>query len=78
MIGLAILALGWVCQRKLVDAHWDPAPHRPSPTKTAEVVGSTAPNTGGAAKGAGKANQSKRYPKVLPPEGAPTPPARVE
>ena len=26
LIALAILALGWVCQRKLVDAHWDPTP----------------------------------------------------
>lgn len=26
LIALAILALGWVCQRKLVDAHWDPLP----------------------------------------------------
>ncbi|ERS52098.1 MULTISPECIES: PTS ascorbate transporter subunit IIC [Corynebacterium] len=78
VIGLVILAVGWVCQRKLVDTHWDPAPHRPSPAKTAEVVGATAPTTGGTAESAGKSSQSKRYPKVLPPEGAPTPPARVE
>ena len=55
LIAPAILALGWVCQRKLVDVHWDPTPHRPSPTSNAT-----------------------KYPKVLPPEGAPVPPARID
>ena len=71
LIALAILALGWVCQRTLVDAHWDPSPHRPSPT-------STAGTTEGATAAATSSGTAKKYPKVLPPEGAPVPPARIE
>ena len=72
LIALAILALGWVCQRKLVDAHWDPTPHRPSPTSNADTT------SAGTAAAASSTSTATEYPKVLPPEGAPVPPARIE
>ena len=55
----------------LVDAHWDPSPHRPAPT-------SAAGTTEGATAAAASSGTAKKYPKVLPPEGAPVPPARIE
>ena len=73
LIALAILALGWVCQRTLVDAHWDPTPHRPSPTSNADAAA-----TSGAAGAPTSAGTATKYPKVLPPEGAPVPPARID
>lgn len=73
LIALTILALGWVCQRKLVDAHWDPTPHRPSPTSNADAAA-----TNGATGAATSSGTAKKYPKVLPPEGAPVPPARID
>ena len=72
-IALAILALGWVCQRKLVDVHWDPTPHRPSPTSNADAAA-----TSGATGAATSSGTATKYPKVLPPEGAPVPPARID
>ena len=73
LIALAILALGWVCQRTLVDAHWDPTPHRPSPTSNEDAAA-----TSGATGAATSSGTATKYPKVLPPEGAPTPPSRID
>lgn len=73
LIAPAILALGWVCQRKLVDVHWDPTPHRPSPTSNADAAA-----TSGATGAATSSGTATKYPKVLPPEGAPVPPARID
>ncbi|APT82234.1 PTS ascorbate transporter subunit IIC [Corynebacterium ammoniagenes] len=78
LIGIAVLALGWWSQRKLVDANWDPTPWRESPAGAAEAAGDPNAATGdGAAKSvsSGLTAASAKYPKVAPPQGAPVPPA---
>ncbi|MFE7629683.1 PTS ascorbate transporter subunit IIC [Kocuria sp. NPDC057446] len=61
LIGLAVLGLAIVVQRKVVDTRWDPAAGRAWPGS------SGAPDT--AAAGA-----SRAFPKIAPPQGAPAPP----
>lgn len=78
LIGIAVLALGWWSQRKLVDASWNPTPWRESPAGAAEAAGYPNAATGdGAAKSvsSGLTAASAKYPKVAPPQGAPVPPA---
>ncbi|MFS0470186.1 PTS ascorbate transporter subunit IIC, partial [Corynebacterium striatum] len=73
VLGLAVLALGWFSQRKLVATNWDPTPWREQP-------GAAAPK-GEASDvkplAAGQTAASKKYPKVLPPKGAPVPPKTI-
>ncbi|MDO5032883.1 PTS ascorbate transporter subunit IIC [Corynebacterium sp.] len=70
LTGAALLAAGWFSQRKLVDGNWDPAPWRqaakPADAPSSDDVVPLA---------AGQTAASKKYPKVLPPQGAPVPPA---
>ena len=78
IVGLAVLALGWWSQRKLVDGNWDPTPWRDEPAGAAEAAGDpNAASDGNASKSvsAGLTAASAKYPKVAPPQGAPTPPA---
>ena len=58
-VGLAVFALGWFSQTRLVDRNWDPTPYRPLSTEE------QTPSVG-----------RRKYPKVLPPAGAPVPPER--
>ena len=60
-IGLAILAVAVVFQKRVVDTHWDPAPHRP-PVGAASPASSRTPAAAGS------------YAKLAPPQGAPAPP----
>ena len=72
LIGIAVLALGWWSQRKLVDGNWDPTPWRDVPAGDPNAA-----SDGNASKSvsAGLTAASAKYPKVAPPQGAPTPPA---
>lgn len=78
LVGIAVFALGWWTQRKLVDGNWDPTPWRESPEGAAEAAGDpTATNGNGESSGAvsaGLTAASAKYPKVAPPQGAPVPP----
>ncbi|WP_296204234.1 PTS ascorbate transporter subunit IIC [uncultured Corynebacterium sp.] len=73
LVGLAVLALGWFCQVRLVDGHWDPTPHRPAPTAHDEAAtdAGAATDTGADAR----RGTWRHYPRITPPAGAPTPPA---
>lgn len=89
LIGLVLLAVAIVVQRKAVDRHWDPAPHRPKVGAATAVVagaaaGAAAADTGGqaargsAAESVGAVGSVRDYPKIAPPKGAPTPPPPPE
>ncbi len=65
MIGIILLALAILVQRRLVDTGWDPSPGRPLP---AGVGGGSAADTGTVT--------GRSYPKIPPPAGAPPPPPR--
>ncbi|MFA1476677.1 PTS ascorbate transporter subunit IIC [Corynebacterium diphtheriae] len=69
LVGLAVFALGWLSQVKLVQGNWDPTPWRGGST-TAGAAGAA-----GAAAGSAQ-GLTRTYPKVLPPKGAPVPPSR--
>lgn len=58
LIGVLLLALAVLVQRKLVDTGWDPSPGREAP-----VSAESAPVPAG-----------RSYPKIPPPAGAPKPP----
>ena len=76
IIGIAVFALGWWSQRKLVDANWDPTPWRDAPEGAAEAAGDpTAAGENNKSVSAGLTAASAKYPKVTPPQGAPVPPA---
>lgn len=78
LVGIAVLALGWWTQRKLVDGHWDPVPWRDSPAGAAEAAGdpsATSDGTSSQSVSSGLTVASEKYPKIAPPQGAPTPPA---
>lgn len=75
LCGAAVFALGWLSQRKLVDGNWDPTPWRPTPGEGAAAAAATTPDVTPLA--AGQTAASKKYPKVLPPDGAPVPPAPI-
>src|SRR5699024_8148850 len=76
IVGLAVLALGWWAQRKLVDGNWDPTPWRDAPEGAAEAAGDpTAAGENTKSVSAGLTAASAKSPKVAPPQGAPTPPA---
>lgn len=64
LIGLAVLTLAIVVQRKVVDARWDPSPGRVWPGgaggREATEVAASGP--------------SLAHPKIAPPKGAPSPP----
>jgi PTS system ascorbate-specific IIC component len=63
LIGLAILGAAIVFQKRVVDTHWDPAPHRPSDTtRPAPSASDAAPAAAGT------------YARLAPPRGAPAPP----
>ncbi|CAB0915789.1 PTS ascorbate transporter subunit IIC [Corynebacterium diphtheriae] len=66
LVGLAVFALGWFSQVKLVQGNWDPTPWR---------GGSATAGAAGAAAGSAQ-GLPRIYPKVLPPKGAPVPPSR--
>lgn len=61
LIGLAILALAILFQKKAVDGHWDPAPSRATRRTTPD-------------KPASSVNTVRSYGKIPPPQGAPAPP----
>ena len=61
MIGLAILGAAILYQKRVVDAHWDPAPRRAA-APAADASSSVKPVAAG------------NYAKLAPPAGAPTPP----
>ncbi len=63
LIGLAILGAAIVWQKRVVDTHWDPAPHR---TPVGDAATSPASSATPAAAG--------NYAKLAPPQGAPAPP----
>lgn len=63
MIGVILLSLAILVQKRLVDADWDPSPGRPLPVGAGAAAGSTSAPTGG-----------RSYPKIAPPAGAPPPP----
>ncbi|ARD41693.1 PTS ascorbate transporter subunit IIC [Actinomyces gaoshouyii] len=67
-IGLAIFLAAIVVQRRLVDRGWDPAPAR---ERVSEDPGEPAHSASATSPGRG-------YPRVLPPAGAPAPPAALE
>lgn len=71
IIGLAVLALAWWSQLKLVNQPWDPTPYRPSPKKKPEDQGTQG------AKAVVGSGLVRSYPKVAPPVGAPRPPASI-
>ncbi|MCY7399708.1 MAG: PTS ascorbate transporter subunit IIC, partial [Nocardioides sp.] len=62
LIGLAILGAAILYQKRVVDAHWDPAPHR---APVGAAVASPSP---------AKPVAAGNYAKLAPPEGAPAPP----
>ncbi|WKD59860.1 PTS ascorbate transporter subunit IIC [Corynebacterium caspium] len=72
LIGLAILGVALLVQKRLVDTPWDPTPHRPAPQGAGGATSSGASGTSGAAETT--ASGQRKYPKVAPPVGAPTPP----
>lgn len=72
LVGLAVFALGWWSQVKLVNGNWDPTPHRAGAKSAAE--NSSAESGEGKALAPGLTEASRKYPKVLPPAGAPVPP----
>ncbi|MEX3509913.1 PTS ascorbate transporter subunit IIC [Kocuria carniphila] len=61
LIGLTVLALAILFQKKAVDGHWDPAPSRATQKTTPE-------------KPASPASSGRSYRKIPPPQGAPVPP----
>ena len=63
LVGLVILGAAIVFQKRVVDTHWDPAPHR-GPVGGASV----SPDSSATPVSAGS------YAKLAPPQGAPTPP----
>lgn len=67
VIGLVILLIAILAQRRLVDRGWDPAPARERIPGTAAKAEPAEP--------APTLSQVRRYPRVLPPAGAPAPPA---
>ncbi|WP_193047961.1 PTS ascorbate transporter subunit IIC [Mycolicibacterium baixiangningiae] len=62
LIGVLLLGLAILVQKRLVDTNWDPSPGRPAPVAAGSGATTTAP-TGG-----------RSYPKIPPPAGAPPPP----
>ena len=64
LIGLGVLVLAIVVQRKVVDTHWDPA------------AGRAWPGTAGApeTEDAATPGAARSFPKIAPPKGAPAPP----
>ncbi|MDO5661416.1 MAG: PTS ascorbate transporter subunit IIC [Brachybacterium sp.] len=87
-IGLAILIAAIAVQVRVVDGGWDPAPARSAGAAGAAAVvgGATGDGGAGGAGGEGGAGGAGRqqvrgadsYPRIAPPDGAPTPPARLE
>ncbi|WP_276651334.1 PTS ascorbate transporter subunit IIC [Corynebacterium vitaeruminis] len=73
VLGLAVLALAWFTQKRLVEGNWDPTPERPR----AGSSGGAGSDDAVAPLAAGATAASRKYPKVLPPAGAPVPPARI-
>ena len=74
VLGALILVAAILMQRRVVDAGWDPSPHRAKlggDASTADDAGSSAGEAGGAAAGT-----ASDYPKITPPRGAPAPPPR--
>lgn len=70
MIGVILLSLAMLVQKRLVDTDWDPSPDRPAPAGAASAVAATSTST--APIGGG------HYPKIPPPAGAPPPPPRPQ
>ncbi|WP_199254565.1 PTS ascorbate transporter subunit IIC [Mycolicibacterium mengxianglii] len=62
LIGVLLLGLAILVQKRLVDTDWDPSPGRPAPVAAGSGATATVP-TGG-----------RSYPKIPPPAGAPPPP----
>jgi PTS system ascorbate-specific IIC component len=64
LIGLGLLAVAILVQRKVVDTRWDPAAGRawPGTTGAPETADAAAPGA------------ARSFPKIAPPKGAPAPP----
>ncbi|MCT2260669.1 PTS ascorbate transporter subunit IIC [Brachybacterium muris] len=81
VIGLVILLAAIAVQKRFVDRPWDPAPARSqsTPEDTAAVTGGAASATSRPADAGSHSGTaaSGAYPRIAPPEGAPTPPART-
>ncbi|MBV7280963.1 PTS ascorbate transporter subunit IIC [Corynebacterium sp. TAE3-ERU30] len=77
VLGAALFGIGWVCQRRLVDGHWDPAPGRNAGGAVDSAVGGASgqerASGGDAQNEAAGGGNGRKYPKILPPEGAPVP-----
>lgn len=78
LVGLAVLALGWISQVKLVDTHWDPTPYRGETDGNGVEADPNGDSKEVAAVGPGVSTKTRAYPKVLPPEGAPLPPEKLQ
>lgn len=85
LIGVAVLAAAILVQRRLVDVRWDPAPARRTAVSSSAAGAGAA--SGGAAKSGGAASSrgvpggaggGRRFARVAPPEGAPTPPPPMD
>lgn len=77
LVGAGVLALGWLSQTKLVNGNWDPTPWRERPVASGSTAADSGSATNKPAVGPGKTPESAKYPKVLPPEGAPVPPKAI-
>lgn len=74
-IGLVILLLAIIVQRRVVDTGWDPARARGSVGGTTAVAAGVEAAAGATtAADATVGTASGRFPRVMPPAGAPTPP----
>ena len=62
LTGAVLLGLAILFQRRVVDADWDPSPHRESVRATAEAEASA------------MTSSTRTYAKIPPPQGAPAPP----
>ena len=72
LVGVVILAAAVLVQRRLVDGGWDPAPGRLAAARAANRSSATGASPAGS--GAGHGTGERRFRRVAPPQGAPTPP----
>lgn len=70
-VGVGVLTLGWLSQRKLVEGNWVPARWRGGMSGEGGAGGSDE-----VAESEGR-SEVRTYPKILPPEGAPVPPGKA-
>ncbi|MCZ9308167.1 PTS ascorbate transporter subunit IIC [Corynebacterium uberis] len=75
VVGLAVLGLGLLCQHRLVDTPWDPAPGRGATFGAGAAAGAGAGAAQDATEGA---NKQHNHPRITPPRGAPVPPPATQ